>query len=102
MVGEGIRAGQEIFCRGRFRNLDDLGVESEPAIGRLRTAPSGLRDVSFVFSGDTCGQGWGINPEWGGMKAYATLLKHNPDFFIHSGDNVYADGPLQAEVTLPD
>ena len=26
----------------------------------------------------------------------------DPDFFIHSGDNVYADGPLKAEVDLPD
>ena len=102
ILAEGLPAGQDIFYRVRFRNLDDLGVESEPAIGRLRTAPSGLRDVSFVWSGDTVGQGWGINPEWGGMKGYATMLKHDPDFFIHSGDNVYADGPLKEEVTLPD
>ena len=25
-----------------------------------------------------------------------------PDFFIHSGDTVYADGPLTESVTLPD
>jgi len=30
------------------------------------------------------------------------MLKHQPDFFIHSGDNVYADGVIQAEVALPD
>ena len=102
ILAEGLPAGQDIFYRVRFRNLDDLDLASEPAIGRLRTAPSGLRDVSFVWSGDTVGQGWGINPEWGGMKGYATMLKHDPDFFIHSGDNVYADGPLKEEVTLPD
>ena len=28
----------------RFRNLDDLSIESEPAVGHLRTAPTGLRD----------------------------------------------------------
>jgi alkaline phosphatase D len=25
-----------------------------------------------------------------------------PDFFLHSGDSVYADGPVQSQVTLPD
>ncbi len=27
---------------------------------------------------------------------------HRPDFFIHSGDTIYADGPIEAEVKLPD
>ena len=48
-------------------------VESEPAIGRLRTAPSGLRDVSFVWSGDTVGQGWGINT---GLGRHEGLCHH--------------------------
>ena len=26
----------------------------------------------------------------------------DPDFFIHSGDMIYADGPLKPEVELPD
>jgi alkaline phosphatase D len=30
------------------------------------------------------------------------MLKNRPDFFIHSGDTIYADGPLSAEVKLPD
>jgi alkaline phosphatase D len=34
------------------------------------------------------------------MKCYATVLKSRPDFFIHSGDNIYADGPIAAEVKL--
>jgi alkaline phosphatase D len=71
-------------------------------VGRFRTAPADNRNVSFVWSGDTAGQGWGINEEWGGMKAYATMLRHRPDFFIHSGDSVYADGPIAAEVKLKD
>src|SRR5882724_9641335 len=31
---EGLPAGQDIFYRVRFRNLDDLSIESEPALGR--------------------------------------------------------------------
>ena len=28
--------------------------------------------------------------------------KHRPDFFLHSGDTIYADGPIKPEVTLAD
>jgi alkaline phosphatase D len=64
----------------RFEDLNDINSVSEPTVGRLRTAPSGLRDVSFVWSGDTAGQGWGIDEARGGMTAYSTVLKHRPDF----------------------
>ena len=36
------------------------------------------------------------------MRTYATMRKNRPDFFIHSGDTIYADGPIPAEVKLPD
>ncbi|MCB1742960.1 MAG: alkaline phosphatase D family protein, partial [Gammaproteobacteria bacterium] len=49
--------------------------------------------------GDTAGQGWGINPDFGGMRIYESMRQARPDFFIHCGDNIYADGPIQAEVT---
>src|SRR5262249_11677357 len=50
---------------------------------------------------DTAGQGWGIDEARGGMRTYATMLRSRPDFFIHSGDNIYADGPITAEQKLP-
>ena len=58
--------------------------------------------MSFVWSGDTAGQGWGINPEWGGLRLYDVMRRTKPDFFVNSGDLVYADTPLKAEVELPD
>ncbi|WP_077491032.1 alkaline phosphatase D family protein [Sinomonas mesophila] len=70
-----------------------------------RTAALGnevLRGQSFVWTGDTAGQGWGINEEIGGMFAYAAMHATRPDFFVHSGDTVYADGPIQATVAEPD
>src|SRR5439155_21694439 len=70
--------------------------------GSVPDAPAGRRTVTFAFSGDEVGQGWGINAEWGGMKMYEVMRRSNPDFFIHSGDQIYADGPLKAEVTLDD
>jgi alkaline phosphatase D len=69
--------------------------------GRFRTAPSDQRSISFVWSGDTAGQGWGIDEARGGMRTYATMLRNRPDFFIHSGDNIYADGPILAEQKMP-
>jgi alkaline phosphatase D len=36
------------------------------------------------------------------MKTYATIARHEPDFFLHSGDTIYADGPLVDEVDLKD
>ncbi len=102
ILAEDLPAGEEIFYRVRFADLADPNITADPVTGHLRTAPVGRRDISFVWSGDTVGQGWGINPDAGGMKGYATMLKHDPDFFIHSGDNVYADGVIKAEVDLPD
>jgi alkaline phosphatase D len=75
---------------------------SEPVKGSFRTAPNTRRDVTFVWGGDVCGQGWGINPDFGGMKIYEAMRKIDPDFFIHSGDAIYADGLIQSEVNLDD
>ncbi|MEQ9815699.1 MAG: alkaline phosphatase D family protein [Azospirillaceae bacterium] len=98
----GLPAGQDIFYRVHFRDLADVNVEGEAVVGRLRTAPAAKRDIAFTWSGDTCGQGWGINLDWGGMRGYRAMLDTNPDFFIHSGDTVYCDNPLQEAVELAD
>jgi alkaline phosphatase D len=98
----GLPPGQEIFYRVIFQDLTDTNIYSVPVIGQLRTAPQNRRDIFFAWSGDTAGQGWGINPEWGGMKIYESIRQLNPDFFIHAGDNIYADNPIQSEVKLED
>jgi alkaline phosphatase D len=97
---EGLPAGQDIFYRIGFQDLSFPTVMSEPVVGRFRTAPADRRSISFVWSGDTAGQGWGIDEARGGMRTYATMLRSRPDFFIHSGDTIYADGPISAEVKL--
>ena len=100
-VGD-LPVGQQVFWRASFVSLDDINAVSEPVVGRFRTQPVAGTDVSFVWSGDTAGQGWGINPDFGGMKIYEEMRKAGPDFFIHSGDTIYADGPIKAEVALKD
>jgi len=95
-------ADQEIFYRVTFRSLDDINLLGQPTVGRLRTAPAGRRPVSFVWGGDVAGQGWGIDRDRGGMRSFAAMAGHRPDFFLHSGDTIYADGPLKETVELAD
>lgn len=94
-------AGADVFYRVTFQDLADLKTISAPALGRARTAAADARDLSFAWSGDTVGQGWGINREWGGLRLYETMRRLAPDFFVHSGDLIYADNPLAPEVALP-
>jgi len=102
MLIDGLPSDQTIFYRARFRDLAHVDIVGEPLVGRFRTAPSGRRDVSFVWGGDVAGQGWGINPDDGGMKTFAAMRARNPDLFIHSGDTIYADNPIRDEVKLAD
>src|SRR4029079_3312656 len=97
---EDLPPGQDIVYRLCFQDLSSPNVTSAPVTGRFRTAPSDRRSVSFVWSGDTAGQGWGIDESRGGMRTYASMLRNQPDFFVHCGDNIYADCTIPAEQKL--
>jgi alkaline phosphatase D len=98
----GLPAGEELHYRVRLADLDRGSAFSEAATGRLRTAPRHRADIGFVWSGDLAGQGWGINTELGGYRIFKAMGALDPDFFLCSGDLVYADGPLTETVALPD
>jgi alkaline phosphatase D len=93
---------QEVFVRLRFEAQGASGRTSAPVLGRFRTAPARTDRVRLLWSADTAGQGWGINPAMGGMRIYETMLAREPDLFLHSGDTIYADGPMVPRVELPD
>ena len=95
-------AGQRIFYRVLFQDLSDLRAWSEPVTGSFNTPASAPRDVTVAWSADTVGQGWGINPEWGGLRMYDTMRRAQPDVFINVGDTIYADQPVLPEVKLDD
>lgn len=98
----GLPPGVDVHYRVFFEDLAERRAVSEPVTGRLRTAPDARRDIRFQWSADTCGQGWGINEDAGGMTIYETMRRAAPDFFVHCGDTIYADNPLEARRPLPD
>ncbi len=104
-----LEPGSDVFVRVTFQGLDNDRAISEPVTGRFVVPPEprsgeGHRfghartDLRFQWSGDTAGQGWGINQAFGGMKIYEAMRQRNPLFFIHSGDTIYADGPIASSV----
>lgn len=76
--------------------------QSDWLYGKIKLAPRQARPLRFAWSGDTNGQGWGIDPARGGMPAYTALHHENPDLFIHCGDTIYADNPIPPSIALPD
>lgn len=98
---EDLPAGQDIFYRVSFQNHEEPTLTGETQIGRFRTAPLERRSVSFAWSGDVAGQGWGIDLTRGSMRTFSTMLRSRPDFFIHSGDSIYADCAISAQQKMP-
>lgn len=92
---DGLPSGSTIHYRARF--------DASPwTAGSFATAPADARDVLVAWSGDTNGQGWGIDTARGGMPAYTALLARSPDVFVHCGDAIYADNPIPPRIELPD
>ena len=96
----GLPAESEVLVRG---NLRRSRFRQGPQRAGRRSLPHAAGEAPRrplrVVGGDTAGQGWGIDLGFGGMKIYEAMRRVRPDFFIHSGDTIYADGPLQERVT---
>ncbi|RJK92651.1 alkaline phosphatase D family protein [Vallicoccus soli] len=97
----GLPSGTQLHYRTWFSDLD-THLSGPAEAGAFRTAPTRAQDVRLVWSGDLAGQGWGIDPSRGGYRIFDAMRRRDPDVFLFSGDTVYADGPLQESVALPD
>ncbi|MEZ4404401.1 MAG: alkaline phosphatase D family protein [Kofleriaceae bacterium] len=95
----GLPAGQTIVYRAVFEDGRDV---STPTVGQFQTPPTAGTSWQFAWSGDTCGQGWGRNPEFGGLRIYQAIRAAQPRFFLNSGDLFYGDNPILPSVSLPD
>ncbi len=95
----GLPLGKDVFVKVWFEDLTNERTKSEPVLGHFHTI-SDEDNIRFVWGGDTAGQGFGINPAFGGMKIYEQMRLVKPQFFLHSGDNIYADGPIPESKTV--
>ena len=89
---------QQVYWRA---TVDDAGERADWMVGSFRTAGP-ERDIRFAWGGDTGGQGFGIDESRGGMRIFEAIRTHKPDFLVHCGDLIYADGPFKRSVRLPD
>ncbi len=95
----GLAPGREYDARIWF---EDGGDRSAPTRVSFRTAPIHAAAQSIVWSGDTCGQGWGIDRSRGGLTTYRAMLDLEPDLFLHCGDTIYGDEPMAESVITDD
>lgn len=93
-----LRAGAGYQVRVVFDGPDG---STEPALATFR-APGDARPVRIGWSGDLCGQGFGIDPSRGGLFVFDTLAQEPLDAFVLAGDTVYADQPIEPRKVLPD
>ncbi len=98
----GLKPGESSFYRVTFQDLNDMSRMSAPVTGRFSTPSTEPRDIQFAWSGDTAGQGYGIDLARGGMRTFETIRSLKPDFFVNSGDLIYADNPFSRELKLDD
>jgi len=97
---EGLPAGTRVHYRARF----EAEGASPWMAGELTTplAPDARAsgDVQVAWSGDTNGQGFGIDSSRGGMPAFKALLDRRPELFVSVGDAIYADNLIPPELPL--
>lgn len=85
-----------------FFSHNEGEITSQMEHGRFKTAPKNAQDIKFCWSGDTAGQGFGIDSKNGGMLTYSSINNCQPDFFIHCGDLIYADNPIPKSIECVD
>ncbi len=81
-----------VLFRDRLAHADAPSGLTTSATGTFQTAPMPTisAPVRFVFSGDLGGQGF-CRHTAEGYRIFSALLERRPDFFIASGDFIYAD-----------
>ena len=90
-------SGRRVFYMIHFESLVHEGARSVPLYGEFSTPPDDrYSPVKIAWSGDSFGQGYGINPQFGGLRIYNAIRESGADLFVHCGDRIYADQPLKA------
>ncbi|ACC97740.1 putative phosphohydrolase [Elusimicrobium minutum Pei191] len=91
VVLHGLVANKEFCYKAYIQNNAEDGVQ-EPRTGKFKTLYSPERKVvKFVIFGNTAGSGELL------PALVEKLKKHNPDFYIHTGDLVSTGSALDAD-----
>ncbi len=96
---EGLKPDQVYY----YRVILEVGsVTSEPISGQFKTAPAATAKVplNFLFSACLGGQGYCRDPE-NGWVIFKAMLAEEPDFFMLTGDSIYADTACAAPDNVP-
>lgn len=94
---EGLPDAQRVFVRARFEREAATGA-SAFAFASFQTPRTDK--FRIAWTGDTCGQGYGRNPDLGGLIGYKAMREAEPALWVHSGDMIYADNPILAEMKV--
>jgi len=86
----------EVECRG-IGNQKPTYKEC----GSFTTAPNANSEASVTFTVVTCQDILTVDAGDRGFLAYKGMQALNPDFFVHTGDNVYYDKRPQLEPMTP-
>jgi alkaline phosphatase D len=82
--------------------LDAENTISQPVEGSFETAPldDTANELSFVFSSCVGGQNYCRNEDTG-WPIFETMGDEEPDFFLFTGDTIYADTACDADTNVP-
>ena len=99
----GLPPGEQIHYRVLLADPDD------PRLPANRWPARSARPRQAAASGraSSCGPATsrgraGASTRIGGYRIFDAMAELDPDFFLCSGDNIYADGPIRRALTLPD
>lgn len=90
--------GANVYVKVWFEDLTNARTRSAAVVGHFHTIAN-TENIRFAWGADTAGQGYGINTAFGGMKIYEAIRQAKPQFFIHSGDTIYADSVIPPSIT---
>lgn len=94
-----LKPAQTYFYRATLQT----GSQSSPAVnGKFLTAPDGAvkQDFHFVFGACLGGQNYCRNPKTG-WTIFDKMGATQPDFFLLTGDSIYADTPCKGDNNVP-
>ncbi len=79
-----------------------FGKVTDEVEGGFCSAPGPNEVVPILCTSLSCQSWWDRDDRRRGFKVYDSMLRLEPDFFVHTGDFVYYDrtGPLAANISL--